>query len=224
MQEERELDPTAAIQALLRWYSVVRLGDVCENQRSANGAGNTAALLTTTAAGGGAHMADSNPIAQRFWAKVRKTDTCWLWTASTRDKGYGAFSYRVDGKQIQDRAHRYSWVLRHGAIPDGLWVLHRCDVPACVNPAHLFLGTSDDNISDMIKKGRHVKGGTHAGVNAKYVKGTAHPNARLTPDDVRAIREQRAAGASFGVLAKSWGLSIGYVFRLVNRKVWRDVE
>jgi len=122
---------------------------------------------------------------QRFWNKVNKTDTCWLWTASKRNKGYGAFSYTRDGKMIQDRAHRYSWEIHKGSIPEGLFVLHSCDVPACVNPSHLFLGNNQENVDDMMNKGRHVSGGTYIQkYEGKYERGESHHGAKLDADGV----------------------------------------
>lgn len=87
----------------------------------------------------------------RFWAKVNKTDTCWLWTASTSRHGYG--NYQLDGRPI--RAHRLSYYLGKGPIASNLSVCHHCDTPACVNPAHLFLGSHTENMRDCIAKGRH---------------------------------------------------------------------
>jgi hypothetical protein len=86
----------------------------------------------------------------RFWAKVQKTDGCWLWTACVVRR-YGQFGV---SSGVRMRAHRYSWELVHGAVPDGLWVLHRCDNPLCVNPEHLFLGDVGVNSRDMVAKGR----------------------------------------------------------------------
>jgi len=89
-------------------------------------------------------------IEERFWAKVEKTDDCWLWTGATFGDGYGNCS--------RLRAHRVSWELANGPVPGGLCVLHHCDRPLCVRPRHLFLGTRKDNSDDKIAKGRHYWG------------------------------------------------------------------
>lgn len=97
----------------------------------------------------------------RFWAKVHQTDGCWLWMGARGDRfGHGAFSYRSEpsGPQHHVYAHRFAWTITHGPILDNLCVLHRCDVPACVNPDHLFLGTQPDNLLDARQKGRLVPG------------------------------------------------------------------
>jgi hypothetical protein len=72
--------------------------------------------------------------------------------------GYGQFSCGHRNEIYWHRAHRFSWALVHGEIPEGMWVLHRCDNPPCVNPDHLFVGTHEDNMSDMVRKGRQAKG------------------------------------------------------------------
>lgn len=87
---------------------------------------------------------------ERFWKKVKKSEGCWEWLAVVSSRGYGTFS--LNYKSVS--AHRYSYQLHFGEIPDGLLVCHTCDNPRCVNPDHLFLGTSLDNNHDMIKKGR----------------------------------------------------------------------
>jgi hypothetical protein len=95
--------------------------------------------------------------ADRFWAKVRQTEYCWLWTGSANRKGYGNFwpvSHRRPGSRTM-LAHRFSWELHFGPIPRGLFVLHECDNPFCVRPDHLFLGTQVDNMRDCHRKDRN---------------------------------------------------------------------
>lgn len=87
-----------------------------------------------------------------FWAKVHKTDACWMWTGAVNGHGYG----HCGRHGHTHSAHRLAWELAYGAIPEGMSVLHRCDVPLCVRPEHLFLGTQADNIHDMHAKGRFV--------------------------------------------------------------------
>lgn len=95
----------------------------------------------------------------RFWAKVEKggADDCWEWQAARNEDGYGITRGGV--RRSMEGAHRVAWRLTYGSIPSGMQVLHRCDNRPCVNPAHLFLGTQQDNIADMCAKGRHVKRG-----------------------------------------------------------------
>lgn len=97
------------------------------------------------------------PLAQRFekYAHRSSETGCWHWTGDRLPKGYGILVVRASGKDKKRLAHRLSWELAHGPIPDGLFVCHACDNPSCVNPDHLWLGTPKDNAQDMVRKGRH---------------------------------------------------------------------
>lgn len=145
-------------------------------------------------------------LEERFWAKVQKSDDCWTWTAAMFVDGYGVFS----GEQKQTRAHRFSWELQHGPIPDGLSVLHRCDNRACVRPDHLFLGTHEDNMADMDAKGRRHMGERHYATN-------------LTEDDVRQIRAAVRRGERHDDIAKRYGICRPNVSMIASGKTWRHV-
>lgn len=153
----------------------------------------------------------------RFWASVAicserrpNMDTdCWTWRASTRG-GYGQFY--ANGKQ--QGAHRFSWVLRNGPIPAGMHVLHECDNPSCVNPAHLFLGTVADNMRDRDRKGRN---GSH------LISGEANANSKLTASKVLSIVGEARSGSSHRDLAKKYGVSQPAITHILTGKTWRRV-
>jgi len=98
-----------------------------------------------------------NNLVSRFWAKVKKSPGCWVWTGSRLATGYGRLKAR--GKHYG--AHRMAYELTFWAVPSGMCVLHRCDNPPCVRPDHLFLGSNRDNVADKVAKGRQARGDTH---------------------------------------------------------------
>lgn len=160
----------------------------------------------------------ARPLAERFWEKVNKDGPippakpelgpCWVWTAGIQNRnGYGQFALR---KGVIRRAHRVAWELARNTVPDGLWVLHRCDNPPCVRPEHLFLGTPKDNTADMAAKGRgHFP-----------PPGEAHPTAILTEADVLAIRRARQQGVTGAALGRQYGVHRSTVYKICSGKSW----
>ena len=149
---------------------------------------------------------------EAFWNKVNKTDGCWLWTGHRTTNGYGRLHF--DGRGIQ--AHRLAWEWTNGPIPEGLRVCHRCDVPNCVNPEHLFLGTQQDNIRDMYAKGRFPKYPRYG----EY--GTA---AKLTWPLVYKIRERYAAGGvTYTSLGREFGMHQSAIGKAIRGETWAARE
>lgn len=158
----------------------------------------------------------------RFWKRVDKRQSCWIWTGSKDDKGYGMMFVRMLGvrKSLTLRAHRISWVIHNGLVPDGLQVLHNCpgkDNPSCVNPAHLWIGTCLENCRDCEKKGNRYR------FRVRY--GEECNGAVLTEAIVREIRRVYAnGGVSFSVLAKRFGIAVGHAHSIVRRKMWKHAS
>lgn len=143
------------------------------------------------------------PIEGRFWSKVKKSDGCWMWLGSKDSTGYGRIG--AGGRQRSSLlAHRVSWQVNLGEIPEGKCVLHRCDNPSCVNPAHLFLGSNRDNSQDALAKGR-------LGTN------------KLTDRKVVNIRRRAAEGERHAKLAEDYGVSAVTIFNVVTRRTWKHI-
>lgn len=153
------------------------------------------------------------PFEQRFWAKVKKTATCWLWTGHVNGKaGYGMFMRQSPKKLL---AHRVSFEMAFGPIPEGAWVLHRCDNPRCVRPDHLFLGDVRSNAEDMMEKGR-----------GKYEahRGQDNGQAKLDDSQVREMRTRYANGeVTQAQLAQEYSISRALVSFVLTRRYWRHV-
>lgn len=158
-----------------------------------------------------ARNCSDSTLTKRFWSKVTKgsANECWLWIGH-RDRlfGYG----RIGGHGTVLLAHRASWILHHGEVPRGLCVLHRCDTPACVNPAHLFLGTYLDNNRDRAAKNRSAN-----------TQGERNPFARLDEERVRSIRKLHNAGHKSAALARKFNVSISTISLIVRGRTWRHV-
>lgn len=149
---------------------------------------------------------------RRFWRKVRKTADCWIWTGKPNHSGYGRIGWSRPNVHL---AHRVSWIMAYGPIPDELRVLHRCDNPPCVRPDHLFLGTQQDNMRDAAEKGR-MKPPPHG-------LGEDAPNAKLTERDVLQIRKRVAAGEFQKRIAKEYGVNPSNVSAIKRRLTWRHL-
>ena len=155
-------------------------------------------------------VAKFKPLLPRFLAKfkINGQTGCWEWTAGTFRDGYGAFGLggRAGGNK---RAHRVSYEFHYGPIPDDMLVCHRCDNRICVNPEHLFLGTSADNLADMTTKGRRARVGH---------PGASNPSAKLTADDAAAIRS--ATSLHWRELAKRYGVGKTTIYGIRSGRLW----
>lgn len=152
------------------------------------------------------------PPVDRFWdsTHVASDDDCWEWQGPKSRKGYGRLFLGEYG--CYQAAHRFSWELANGPIPDGLHVCHHCDNPSCVNPAHLFLGTNQDNHEDKMRKGRQSRG--------EHIH-----TAKLTAEQVVAIRRRYAEGGVLQQeLADEYGVARAYMSRILSRQVWRHLD
>lgn len=159
----------------------------------------------------------TNPsLEDRFWSMVDKEDGdgCWVFTGNRTPFGYGIF--RCHG--IVRVAHRVSWELEHGPIPKGegyfgTCVCHHCDNPPCVRPSHLFLGTHMDNMQDMLRKGRYNW--------SSGPRGDTHPFAKLSSEDVRAIRSLQ--NPSPYKIAPLYGVSHATIYDILQYRTWKHV-
>lgn len=141
---------------------------------------------------------DREPVLTRFMRYVSQSETgCWIWIGHKSRSGYG----QIQVNRRPCRANRVAYELFIGPIPEGLQICHRCDIPACVNPSHLFAGTGAENQRDSCLKARRCR--------------------KLTPDKVRAIR---ADPRMHTVIAAEYGIASSYVCNLKKRNSWRHLD
>lgn len=144
----------------------------------------------------------------RFMSYVTITDTCWIWNGARGRGDYGQFC-------LEDRnnmhAHRAAYVLFNKIkIPEGLLACHTCDNPPCVNPQHIFLGTTQHNTEDMMKKGRSMKG-------------EKHPKAKLTKENVLDIRRLHKEGIKQTKIAEMFNVLASYINCIIKKRTWKHI-
>lgn len=169
-----------------------------------------------------------------FWSRVDKAqgeDACWTWTGATDRAGYGRMS--IENKNVS--AHRYSYETYVASIPEGHFVLHKCDTPSCVRPDHLFTGTHTDNMRDMVAKGRQVfqahpekrPTGDRSGSRKhpdRVPRGERVGGVKLTAEKVILIRTLHRDGrASYKQLAKRFGVSKSAICYIVRGEHWKHI-
>jgi hypothetical protein len=155
------------------------------------------------------------PLAERFWQKVQRgtADECWPWLGAKKPTGYGIISAGGLHSAVLG-AHRVSYELHYGPIPQGSFVMHECDNPPCVNPAHLSIGLPMHNTADMIAKGRHR--------TAPRI-GVRNASAKLTDEQITDIRMMSANGAKTAVLGQLFGVTPGHIRKIVRGEAWSHI-
>jgi hypothetical protein len=139
---------------------------------------------------------------KRFFSKVEKTETCWIWKGS-KIRGYGVLFYKQ-----QIRAHRFSYMIHHGPLDKTKVICHKCDNPECVNPDHLYQGTTQENSRDASERNR-------------IRTGSRHHKAKITEEDLKIILDRKYKGVD---LAKIYGLSENHISFIRQGKSWKHVK
>jgi hypothetical protein len=159
-----------------------------------------------------AKAAERSKGPERFWAKVDKESNpngCWIYTGFKKWDGYGWVARaQGDGRVRWMTAHRYAWILTNGEPEEGLHILHQCDNPPCCNPAHLRLGTHQDNMADQVSKLRHVFGERSGRNKIKNY------------EEAEEIRRRNAAGESYTQLAAEYGVARSHIYQICTHRCW----
>lgn len=151
-------------------------------------------------------------VEERFNSKVVRSETgCWLWTGCKDNHGYGQLAIR---QGLKIRSHRISYELFVGEIPEGQFVLHKCDNPACVRPDHLFLGSQKDNMRDMDQKDRRKL--------PQARRGSENARAKFTDEEIITLRSRHASGETFSELARECGISTTNMSRILRGERYRS--
>lgn len=148
---------------------------------------------------------------ERFEKFFTKSEGCWLWSGALSRSGYGWF--RLSKKNGQISAHRFSYQIYNGEIPNGKIILHSCDNKACVNPSHLSIGTYKDNMQDMLRKGRNDPS-----------RGSKNGHSKLKEKDIEEIRRQYKQGKTQISIGRFFGVGQDSVSLIVNKKTWAHVK
>lgn len=153
-----------------------------------------------------------------FWTKVKKTSGCWEWSGLLDRDGYGRFGHRNTWSRSfseigEVSTHRIAWTLLKAPIPNGKWVLHKCDNRKCVKPDHLFIGTHKENSADRSMKGRNPN-----------TRGESNGQSKLTPSAIRRIRKLRDAGLPQSRIADIFDVRQPTISDILLRKTWGHIR
>lgn len=151
-------------------------------------------------------MMITNDVRKRFLEKIDMGKSCWIWNGTIGSNGYGYIAI----KRKNVLAHRISFLIFEGEI-GAKFVLHKCNVPSCVNPKHLYLGTQKENIADQINSGT-------------FIYGSKHPLSKLTEDNVRKIIELSSFGISQRKIARFYKVDQALIWRVIHRVSWPHVK
>lgn len=159
---------------------------------------------------------------RRFWSQVDQSGECWMWIGARNQRGYGQFGLR--GRNF--RVPRIAWTIYHGAWPGPLFVLHHCDMPPCVRPDHLFLGTGRDKMADARRKGRLLTGDNHPLRRRPEcaARGERNGNVSLTQEIVDRLRAAAPLAPSISALARDFALNRSTVSQAVRGTTWKTVR
>jgi len=155
----------------------------------------------------------NNKNLKNFWKKVeiKDEDSCWIWKGKHCHNGYGQLKINRKDKM----AHRVSWIIHFGEIPEGMIVCHHCDNPECVNPKHLFIGTYKDNIADCIRKGRN---------KTSILRGESNGSSKLKDSQIPIIRQKYSTGEySLRKLGKEYGIGFEAIRRVIKHMSFKNI-